>query len=61
MLNFYNKTIEEDYLDLIVNNVTSPYLKMDEKSIYDAINRNKSNERLYFLAFKDINACIASR
>ena len=43
---------DEDYLDLIVNNVTSPYLKMDEKSIYDAINTNKSNEQLYFLAFK---------
>ena len=43
---------DEDYLDLIVNNVTRSYLKMDEKSIYDAINRNKSNERLYFLAFK---------
>ena len=46
---------DEDYLDLIVNNVTSPYLKMDEKSIYDAINTNKSNERLYFLAFKQVN------
>ena len=42
----------EDYLDLIINNVNRPYLKMDEKSIYDVINTNKSNERLYFLAFK---------
>ena len=40
-----------DYLDLIVNNVTSPYLKMDEKSIYDAIDINKQPERLYFLVF----------
>ena len=40
-----------DYLDLIVNNVTSPYLKMDEKSIYDAIDINKQTERLYFLVF----------
>ena len=44
-----------DYLDLIVNNVTSPYLKMDEKSIYDAIDINKQTERLYFLAFKQVN------
>lgn len=43
---------DEDYLDLIINNVNSPYLKMDEKSMYDSINTNKSNECLYFLAFE---------
>ena len=43
---------DEDYLDLITNVVVKSYLKLDEKSVYDAINTNKSNEQLYFLAFK---------
>ena len=42
----------EDYLDLITNVVVKSYLKLDEKSVYDAINTNKSTEQLYFLAFK---------
>ena len=43
---------DEDYLDLITNVVVKSYLKLDEKSVYDAINTNKSTEQLYFLAFK---------
>lgn len=41
-----------DYLDLITNVVVKSYLKSDEKSVYNAIDINKSNEQLFFLAFK---------
>lgn len=41
-----------DYLDLITNIVVKCYLKLDEKSVYNAIDINKSNEQLFFLAFK---------
>lgn len=43
---------DEDYLDLITNVVVKSYLKLDEKSVYNAIDINKSNEQLFFLAFK---------
>jgi len=43
---------EDDYLDLMIDIVIKPYLKLDKKDIYTNIKLNKQNEGLYFLLFK---------
>ena len=43
---------DEDYLDLMIDVVINPYLKLDKKDIYTNISLNKQNEGLYFLLFK---------
>ena len=43
---------DDDYLDLMIDVVINPYLKLDKKDIYTNISLNKQNEGLYFLLFK---------
>lgn len=43
---------DDDYLELMIDIVIKPYLKLDKKDIYANIKLNKQNEGLYFLLFK---------